>query len=110
MCFCFPLDWAEIKRNERAVQRGAGGNGDPNPSGNAPWLGAGAAVSAGDGMWLLVQSCASSASVLNAKGGVWMPRDGTAPLASHPEPFVPVIGSERSLPPLQSLWFTGRAH
>lgn len=42
LCFC--LEWAETKA---AAQRGAGGNGDPNPSGNAPWLDAGAAVSAG---------------------------------------------------------------
>lgn len=44
LCFCFPMEWAETKP---AAQRGAGGDGDPNPGGNAPWLDAGAAVSAG---------------------------------------------------------------
>lgn len=98
-----------VGRNKPAVQRGAGGNGDPNPSGNAPWLGAGAAVSAGAGMWLLVQSCASSASLLNAEGVSGCPGMGL-PLWHSPGAFYCCGWQREELSPVQSLWFTGRAH
>lgn len=49
-------------------------------------------------MWLLGQSCARSASLLNAKGGVWMPRDGTAPLASPPSLLLLSLAARAAFP------------
>lgn len=107
MGFCIPVEWAEMKQQFREVLEEMG---IPIPVKMLHGWVLGLLSQLGDGMWLLGQSCARSASLLNAKGGVWMPRDGTAPLASPLEPFIAVIGSESSFPSPQSLWFTGGAH
>lgn len=98
MGFCILIEWAELKQQFRGVLEEMG---MPIPVGMFHgWV---LLSQLGDGMWLLGQSCAGSASLLNAEGGVWVPRDGTAPLAFPPEPFIAALGSERSFPPLQPL-------
>lgn len=98
--FLLPLRVSEIKQQFRGVVEEMG---IPIPVGMLHGWVLGLLSQLGDGMWLLVQSCAGSASLLDAEGGVWVPGDGTAPLASPPEPFIAAIGSESSFPPLQSL-------
>lgn len=70
----------------------------------------------GDGMRMLMQRAipglgAFSPPLLRVEGeDFWVPGYGAAPLASHPEPFVLFLGSERGLHPLPSMLFAGRAH